>query len=105
MDRDALLMLHEETCARARSIMEKKNRDYSGGTDCIFANFEASAVLGVRPEIGILMRCMDKFQRIRSFVATGKLHVENEGVEDAIEDVINYMILLKGLILSDSSEA
>lgn len=99
MTREELLKLHEVTCAAARSMMERKNRDYAGGTGGCFTNFMACEVLGVRAEIGILMRCMDKFQRLRAFINTGELHVKNEGFEDAIEDVINYMILLKGLLI------
>jgi hypothetical protein len=41
---------------------------------------------------------MDKFQRIRAFVTTGTLAVKDESVQDAVRDVINYMILLAGLI-------
>lgn len=78
--------------------MEAKNHDYAGGSDDCFANFRSALFLDVQPEIGLLMRCLDKFKRIEAFVKTGTLKVKNESVNDAIEDVINYMILLKGLI-------
>lgn len=96
--REQLLKLHAVISERARNIMEAKNRDYAGGGDDVFANFRGALFLGIQPEIGLLMRCMDKFQRIRAFVATGTLHVKNEPVADAIIDVINYMVLLAGLI-------
>jgi len=98
MTREELLKLHRETCEKAYSIMEAKNHDYTGGSDDPFANFRATEMLGVPAEIGILMRCLDKFQRVRSFVANGTLKVKGESVNDAIEDVINYMVLLKGVI-------
>jgi hypothetical protein len=98
MTRDELLKLHKETCEKCFAIIRKKNQDYSGGTGDPFSNFTASEIFGVSGEIGILMRSMDKFQRIRSFVETGTLAVKSESVDDALEDVINYMILLKGLI-------
>lgn len=41
---------------------------------------------------------MDKFKRIETFVRNGTLQVKNESVNDAIEDSINYLILLKGII-------
>ena len=93
-----LLKIHEETCERGREVMKAKNHDYTcaGG---VFDNFKASEVLGVPPVLGILMRTMDKFKRIQTFVTQGKLAVEGEGVLDAIDDSINYLILVKGLII------
>lgn len=98
MTRQELLDLHGTTCNKAFSIVEAKNADYTGGSDDPFANFRATEMLGVPAEIGILTRCLDKFQRIRSFTVNGTLAVKGESVDDAIEDVINYMVLLKGVI-------
>jgi hypothetical protein len=100
MNRKELLEMHTETCEAARSIMEAKNADYTGGNegDDPFANFRATEMLGIPAELGVLTRCLDKFQRIKSFVKNGTLQVKSESVEDAIQDVINYMILLKGII-------
>jgi hypothetical protein len=77
--------------------MVSKNRDYRGAGDDPFANFRGSEFLGVDPILGILMRCMDKFQRIRSFANTGTLAVKSESFEDAVVDVINYMVLAAGM--------
>jgi hypothetical protein len=96
--RDQLLKMHDSITDAARNIMEAKNRDYAGGTADVFANFRGALFLGIEPELGLLMRCMDKFQRIRAFVTTGTLAVKDESVQDAVRDVINYMILLAGLI-------
>lgn len=98
MTRQELLDLHGTTCNKAFSVFDAKNHDYTAGSDDPFANFKASEVLGVPAEIGILVRCVDKFQRIRSFAVKGELKVKGESVDDAIEDVINYMVLLKGVI-------
>lgn len=95
---DELLKLHEETCQSARDIMRAKNHDYTSGSNDPFANFRASESMGVPGVIGILVRSIDKFQRIRSFVEQGQLKVKGEGVDDAIRDVVNYMILAQGLI-------
>ena len=104
MTKDELFKLHEETCAKCLNIMRAKNQDYSGGTESPFANFQAGEILGISGELGILLRSIDKFQRIRAFVETGKLAVKSESVDDAIEDIINYMILLKGLIKHKHSQ-
>lgn len=103
MTREELFQLHLDTTAKCLAIMKKKNADYSGGGGP-FENFIAGEVIGVDAELGILMRSLDKFQRIRSFVHNGELQVKEESVDDAIEDVINYMILLKGLIKHKTAE-
>ena len=83
--------------------MGKKNSDYTGGekaTD-IFANFKAAKVLDIHPVKGILMRMMDKIQRIQSFTNDRKLQVPNESVDDACEDIINYAILAKAMLTEE----
>ena len=95
---DQLLTLHETTCQEARDIMRAKNHDYTAGSGDPFANFRASESLGVPGVVSILVRSIDKFQRIRSFVERGELKVKGESVDDAIRDVVNYMILARGMI-------
>ena len=81
--------------------MLKKNSDYTGGktSNDVFANFRTSELLDVDPITGIMIRVLDKVQRIRSFVNDGELKVENESVYDACEDIINYMILVKAMFI------
>jgi hypothetical protein len=101
-----LLKLHDETSAKCRGIMERKNSDYTGGktaTDAL-ANFKASSALGLHPVMGLLLRLQDKLMRIRSFVADGELRVDGETVEDAFDDGINYLILGKALLREERSE-
>jgi len=93
-----LLNLHEETAIRCRDIMIDKNADYTGGSSDPFANFRMTEAIGIPAELGILIRIMDKIQRVRSFVENGELQVKSESVDDALEDIINYTILIKGLI-------
>lgn len=98
-----LAALRERMFKECTAIMEAKNADYTAGGGP-FANFMAGEVLGVEAEIGILLRCLDKFQRIRSFVLKGELKVKEESVDDAIKDVINYMVLLSGVIENRKAE-
>ena len=98
MTLEELIQLHQDTCDQARDVLVKKNHDYTAGGDP-FANFRACEVLGVDPVLGILMRTMDKFKRVQTFVQQGELLVEGEGVLDALDDTINYMILAKGLLI------
>lgn len=104
MNRDDLLKLHDETCAKARAIMESKNNDYTGGeraTDAL-ANFKSATALGLHPVTGLLLRTQDKLMRIRSFVADGALRVTGETVTDACDDLLNYAILCKALLLEEA---
>tara|TARA_Y100000114_G_C11755814_1_gene326803 strand:+ start:2012 stop:2320 length:309 start_codon:yes stop_codon:yes gene_type:complete len=83
--------------------MRAKNSDYTGGKTATdpFANFKTSAVIGIHPVHGLLMRVLDKIQRIRSFVNDSELQVPNESVEDACHDIINYAILAKAMLKED----
>ena len=100
MTRKKLLDFHEDFCARALGIMSAKNHDYAGesGADP-FANFRAVERLGLcSTETGILVRMTDKLKRLATFAECGKLDVVNEGAEDACLDIVNYAILLAGVI-------
>jgi hypothetical protein len=106
MDINTLLNLHEQTTTRCREVMRDKNSDYTGGsqaTDAL-ANFKASKSLGLHPVMGLLLRMQDKIQRVRSFVADGSLRVSGETVEDAFDDMINYAILGKALLVEEANE-
>ena len=86
--------------------MLKKNNDYTGGkkaTD-IFANFNSSKILDIHPVQGLLLRVIDKVQRIRSFTNDKELSVPNETVEDACDDIVNYAILAKAMLLDERSQ-
>jgi hypothetical protein len=92
------LYCKDELYNRGRAIMMKKNHDYTGGSGDPYANFRGSDTLGISPITGILLRVQDKLMRIKTFDEKGELKVENEGVEDALIDVQNYMDLIYGLI-------
>ena len=96
-----LKQIHEETTRRCLEIMLKQNSDYTGGEKSkdVFANFKMSEMLDIDPILGLVMRVLDKIQRIRSFTNDGELKVNNESVYDACEDVINYMILAKAMFI------
>ena len=96
---DELLKLHEATAKYTKDVMERKNHDYTVGSKDPFANFRSAEVVGVHPVVGILIRCGDKFQRLRTFVECGELLVKGESCLDAVNDVINYMILAKGMLM------
>ncbi len=101
MNSKELLTLHDETCKVCKDIMRTKNSDYTGGKDATdpFANFKCSEVIGIHPVHGLLMRVLDKIQRVRSFVNDKELQVPDESVEDACHDIVNYAILAKAMLI------
>lgn len=105
MNSKELLELHDDTCRECKEIMRTKNSDYTGGKDATdpFANFKSSTVIGIHPVHGLLMRVLDKIQRIRSFVNDRELQVPEESVEDACNDIVNYAILAKAMLREQRS--
>lgn len=81
----------------AVEILFKKNNDYSYGDDP-YSNFRGSSIFHVEPEIGILLRMSDKMKRVETFVNSNNLKVKEESVIDACIDLINYSVLLAGLL-------
>lgn len=98
MQREELFALHTKICEEARDLMRKKNADYACSTDP-FMNFRRAEFLGFSTaEMGVLIRMTDKMSRISTFLNRGQLSLENESVYDAIVDMINYSIILAGLL-------
>lgn len=103
---ERLFQTHEGLCAMALSVMRSKNHDYCAGKPEAdpFANFRVSEVLSGTPMCqGILIRMVDKFQRLRCFVETNSLQVKEESVSDVFVDIINYCVLMKGILDEQSS--
>jgi len=107
MTLDQLLKLHDQTCENCRDIMKRKSLDYTGGKKASdpFANFRTSELVGVNPVKGIMLRVLDKIQRINSFTNDGELQVEGETVDDACEDIVNYAILAKAMLKEQRAKA
>ncbi len=104
MTKSDYLELTRETLADVEYMIKKKNHDYTGGSTDPFSNFRMSMIEGVPAETGLLIRIQDKFQRIRTFLSRGTLEVDGEGIDDAIHDIIGYMLVLKGLIHEQQQE-
>ena len=94
-----ILSHHETLCEQARAIMVRKNQDYASQSDP-FKNFRGAELLGVNPVKGILLRMHDKLARIANYIDNGTLAVKDESVSDCCHDLINYSVLLHGLITS-----
>lgn len=103
MNREELFEHHKELSTKALDIMRMKNNDYAGrGGDTPFANFERCEAMGIcSTEVGFLVRVVDKVSRLSTFVSDGKLLVTNEGYQDAVLDIINYMVLFSAYVKSN----
>lgn len=95
---EELFELHAQTTAHCLGVMRSKNKDYAGGSGDPYANFRIAEMFGLHPVTGILLRVTDKLQRIRSFIKHGVLEVTGETIDDACDDLVNYAILMKGLL-------
>jgi hypothetical protein len=97
-DKRTLGELHFDICNDARTIIEKKNNDYRGGSGDTFANFRGSRSLGIDPVVGVLLRMQDKMMRIKTFNEKGMLQICDESVKDAVMDIINYAVIVYGMV-------
>lgn len=79
-------------------LTRKKNADYTAGSSDPFANFRKAEELGVDPFVGLCLRMEDKFQRVKAFISAGKLEVAEEGIADALRDIIGYSALAMGML-------
>jgi hypothetical protein len=80
--------------------MERKNHDYAGDeAKNPWMNFERSEIMGVcKTEQAFMVRILDKVSRLITFIDAGELKVKEEGVQDSIVDIINYMVLFGAFI-------
>lgn len=77
-----------------------KNRDYSGGGSDAFRNFKRSETYGIRTEVGMFVRLLDKVGRLSSFLEKGELMVKDEAVEDTLKDLAGYTAILAAYLAS-----
>lgn len=97
-NRPQLLEQHDELCDRAFNLMQRKNHDYAADADAL-KNLRQCEQLGLcSVETGILVRITDKMSRMRQFIESGILQVEDESIDDTIIDIINYSVLLRACI-------
>lgn len=107
MTKKQYFQMVEKELEDLKLMIKKKNDDYTNADEnsSPFENFTASAKLGIcSAEQGLLLRLLDKVQRIKTYILNGKLSVENEGYKDAIRDVLGYSLLLMGMLHEKEEE-
>jgi hypothetical protein len=99
MTKKEYMELVDRELTSIKKIIEAKNHDYTGGSDDPFENFKMTETMGFgTAEQGLMIRLMDKIQRIKSFMFKGELKVTNESATDAARDMIGYTLILIGLM-------
>jgi hypothetical protein len=82
-------------------LHERKARDYSGDREP-FANFRDSVKLGVEPWRGVLVRILDKWNRIESLLGQGGTGmVKDETIIDTSRDMSAYLLIFE-ILYSES---
>jgi hypothetical protein len=93
--REWLLQFLEQKMAKMMDTARRKNHDYAGGSSDPFANFTGVEADGTcSTEVGFLVRMRDKYMRIANFVKSGTLMVKDESVDDTLEDLATYSLLM-----------
>ena len=78
-------------------LLASKNHDYSETQDA-FANFKLAAHLAGIPTEQTLMTLLGmKLARLNQLLGKGK-QPKHEAIEDTLMDVINYTLLLRGIL-------
>lgn len=99
MTKEEYLKLVERELDAIKDVIQRKNHDYTGGDADPFANFKVTQHLGLSDaRTGVLIRMVDKIQRLKTFIAKGELQVKGEGAQDAARDIIGYSLILLGLL-------
>lgn len=82
---------------RCVELLRNKSNDYAEGGDA-FLNFKTAAqIAGISPEQTLLTLLGMKISRLTQLIGKGK-SAKNESVEDTMLDVINYVVLLRGMM-------
>lgn len=97
MNRNALGKFFDNMVAEARNLLIVKSKDYSSDTDA-FHNFNMARLLQIDPELGIMLRMLDKQARILNFIKKGRLELTTESWQDACVDLVNYTVLLCAML-------
>lgn len=95
MKNKELFDLANETFKSCLDTLEKKNNDYAKDNDDSLRNFKAVEFFKLTDtSTGVAVRLCDKFMRICNLLHADA-SVKDEKVEDTINDMINYLVILK----------
>ena len=103
-DFSAFVQDAERLLNRCVELLRSKANDYADGHDA-FVNFKTAAqVAGISPEQTLLTLLGMKISRLTQLVGKGK-NAKHESSEDTMLDIINYVLLLRGMIQEQRPDA
>lgn len=92
-----LIKVAVNTFLKCKEILERKNFDYAN-SDNAFENFELVAQISkTNPERVMLNLIGVKVARLTELLTSCK-KPKNESIEDTIDDLINYAVILKAYL-------
>jgi hypothetical protein len=97
MKREDLLKMHETMTVKAYDLLREKSIAYASEDDA-FANFNMAELVGVPAYRSCMTRMLEKMARISSLTEQGKDGSLDESIVDTLLDLINYTVILSGLI-------
>ena len=59
----------------------------------LIKNLEGVEKIGIEAWRGIVIRLMDKFERVQQYCVNGELAIKSEGMEDSFKDIAVYSTL------------
>lgn len=87
--------LMRTTFEKMQQIMRSKGREYDGGGSDRLGNFRRNAAsMGVSMETVLMVYAEKHWGAIQSYVRNGNKVFSNEGIEERVKDLMNYMLLL-----------
>ena len=81
-----------------------KNHDYATEENP-YKNLEGVTRIGIEPWRGIVIRLMDKFERVEQYCSNGELAIKSEGMEDTFKDIAVYSTLAMILFRKQQDDA
>ena len=75
-----------------KNLHDAKKHDY-GAKEDIFVNFRLSALTGISPWKGSVVRMGDKYSRICSFIKNGDFKFKEENIKDTLLDMAIYSLI------------
>jgi len=102
MTNKAFYELMDRTFEQAKDIARAKGEDYTKGSEDALANFkEGGKAIGVSATDVCWIFMNKHYQAITNYVRTnGKS--ESEPIAERIKDMINYLVLMQGLIIEQN---
>lgn len=93
MTKEDFLQEMEKIFDGCLEVAKNKNADYTGASADPFANFATCERLGVRTDVGMMVRMSDKWERLVS-LTNSEAKVCDERMEDTLLDLVNYCVIL-----------